>query len=657
MVSGGEIEDIKHKELENGAMEGGAGSKSQGSRTDDDLIIDDTEGGTDEAKEMEKLLRWADAEGAYERLLVWAFVAPVCLLAPCAYLNILLMVYLPPHTCSLPQPPHALSHDTWVNLTIPRDDSGNLKSCVIYDFAAALNNTSSLSLHYTRTFNDNILVFNTSAFNDDIPSFNSTTAFNDYTRDRERYLEAALVWYHRHQHTIPTNFTTECVFGYDFERTYFQETASTQFEWACGRSTGVQNILRASMLGNLFGCVIYGALADRVGRRRVFILLAVKVAVQGSAYVFIREMWVMLAVRFLVSMGLPVIYQIVIISALEQVRDERRGFVTSLSSIFFLGGSVPAGPSGLLTGHWATLGLNHQPPSLLALVYGQACAGAVNSRPDTVQWSCGPVSVFKLVSQYPRLVSGTALVTVCWTVNLILYFSTTMKYPYVVENPFLGWLCTSAMEIPANVLVLLLLPRLGRTTLHVSIMALCTAALLCSVTCSVDLVCVITGYGERHGAVAALVLIAKFCSSMTFLVTYLQAAELHPTPVRTCATGLASLVALTCNTFSPSIIFSMTRPWHTHLMLGCLGCLGVISAALLPETSGRPLPQTLEDAENLYRRIPTFHRSSGKKGESCGEEPTGAVLTAICKTSAPPSPDVNAIIKALAQDRVTETVL
>ncbi|KAK8753048.1 hypothetical protein OTU49_002227, partial [Cherax quadricarinatus] len=100
-------------------------------------------------------------------------------------------------------------------------------------------------------------------------------------RDRERYLEAALVWYHRHQHTIPTNFTTECVFGYDFERTYFQETASTQFEWACGRSTGVQNILRASMLGNLFGCVIYGALADRVGRRRVFILLAVKVAVLG----------------------------------------------------------------------------------------------------------------------------------------------------------------------------------------------------------------------------------------------------------------------------------------------------------------------------------------------------------------------------------------
>ncbi|XP_042226976.1 organic cation transporter 1-like [Homarus americanus] len=484
-----------------------------------------------------------------------------------------------------------------------------------------------------------------------------------------------MTWQERHPDSSPTQFTTECVFGYDFDRTYFEETEATEMGWACGEVGAIQQVLHAAMLGNLFGCVIYGALADKVGRRLVFLLLALKVAVLGSTYVFLKEMWVVLMVRFLVSMGLPVLYQIVIISALEQVRDEHRGMVTSLSSICFSVGQCLLALVTWLTGHWVKLGLVTSVPALLALVYikvieesprwlvargrleeaakvllrvakmnrlapthrdvlarlHKACGHPLDSPPRTQRSgreSNACLGILGLLTLYPRLCYRTALVTVCWTVNLILYFSSTMKYPYVFENPFLGWFCTSAMEIPANLLVLVLLRKIGRRPLHAGVMSLCAAALLCAA------VVLAFGYGERHRGVAALVLVAKFCTSMTFLVIYLQAAELHPTPVRTCATGFASLIALTCNIFSPSIL-TMTHPWQSYLLMGCLGCAGVLSAALLPETKDRPLPQTLEEAENLTRR-PKVSKDEGRRGslevdlvsKSSLSDPASSVLKA-----------------------------
>ncbi|XP_071540960.1 organic cation transporter protein-like isoform X2 [Panulirus ornatus] len=244
--------------------------------------------------------------------------------------------------------------------------------------------------------------------------------------------------------------------------------------------------------------------------------------------------------------------------------------------------------------------------------------------------SHGPLHMMRLLVRYPRMAARTALVTICWTVNMILYYNTTMKYPYVFVNPFLGWFSISVMEVPANIMVLFLLKKVGRRPLHAGVMAISTASLL-STACVLAL-----GYEERQTTVAVLVLVAKFSASMTFLVIYLQAAELHPTPVRTCATGGASLVAIACNVFSPTIV-AMARPWHSYLLLGSLGLLGVLSASLLPETAGRPLPQTLDDAENFARR----RSSSSSSSSSVRSSPRREEGPTVFPSSPPPSVEVS----------------
>lgn len=63
-------------------------------------------------------------------------------------------------------------------------------------------------------------------------------------------------------HRLPFSFTG-CVFGYDFDKTYVQETLSTRFGYACGESRGSTRILHATLAGNLLGCILFGALADK----------------------------------------------------------------------------------------------------------------------------------------------------------------------------------------------------------------------------------------------------------------------------------------------------------------------------------------------------------------------------------------------------------
>lgn len=76
--------------------------------------------GKSKGREVDALLLKADHSGRYKRFLVWGWLVPVCLMVPCAHLNFMLMIYLPPSNCTLPLPPPHVSHDAWRSLATPR---------------------------------------------------------------------------------------------------------------------------------------------------------------------------------------------------------------------------------------------------------------------------------------------------------------------------------------------------------------------------------------------------------------------------------------------------------------------------------------------------------------------------------------------------------
>merc|ERR1711990_128285 len=98
-----------------------------------------------------------------------------------------------------------------------------------------------------------------------------------------------------------------------------------------------------------------------------------------------------------------------------------------------------------------------------------------------------------------------------------------------------------------------------------------------------------------------LAFIGKFASSALFTIVYTYSAELYPTCVRGSALGLASAGGRIGGAISP-LIFGIddTLPWFSNTFFGLSSIIAAGMSFWLPETMGKPMTQTIEEAESSY---------------------------------------------------------
>ncbi|XP_037792587.1 solute carrier family 22 member 15-like [Penaeus monodon] len=100
---------------------------------------------------------------------------------------------------------------------------------------------------------------------------------------------------------------------------------------------------------------------------------------------------------------------------------------------------------------------------------------------------------------------------------------------------------------------------------------------------------------------------------MSFLVVYIQCAEIYPTTHRAAGTGLSSLISSSFGTTAPYIAFLSDRgPWIPYVILFSIGTLGFLCSSLLPETLDADLPQSLIDA-NTFLTSEKYFSYKGKR--------------------------------------------
>ena len=104
------------------------------------------------------------------------------------------------------------------------------------------------------------------------------------------------------------------------------------------------------------------------------------------------------------------------------------------------------------------------------------------------------------------------------------------------------------------------------------------------------------------GAVTALQLVGKFCTSLTFVVLYMQTAELYPTCVRSLGTGASSLVGIGAGALTPFILQLVSgRSGLSENSLGNLvKCLNPAAQSI----SGRSAALSNSRAREKVRRRP-----------------------------------------------------
>ncbi|XP_023931563.1 organic cation transporter protein-like [Lingula anatina] len=187
----------------------------------------------------------------------------------------------------------------------------------------------------------------------------------------------------------------------------------------------------------------------------------------------------------------------------------------------------------------------------------------------------------------------------------MVYFGLSLNSGKIGGDVFVNFLIIGLVEFPAYS-VCFVIDRLGRKRLHIAGMVVGGLALLCTIFVEV--------YAEKgteayKWSIVCLTLIAKFGSTVAFAIVFIWTAELFPTVLRNFAMGFCNTMGrvggmtapVIVNEIAADVVLGKSIPL---VIFGAASVVAGIMALALPETANCPLPETIEEAENLRKKSP-----------------------------------------------------
>ncbi|KAL8570505.1 hypothetical protein ACOMHN_008862 [Nucella lapillus] len=422
----------------------------------------------------------------------------------------------------------------------------------------------------------------------------------------------------------------ECPAGYVFSTDEYESTITSEFELVCK-----QRYLRGTsksifFAGRLVGAVVFGQLSDRFGRKPMFFVGVAVLLVAGGVAAAAPSMAVFLPLYFLQGAAHTGAFLISFTLSTELVGPRYRviaGFV--IQSFYSVGFMTLAGIAYFIRS-WRYLEIAITAPALLFIAYWWFL-------PESIRWLLShnkaeearrvlrqaaeangkrlDSEVLKELHDDPGMKSSRQYsfldcvrtwtmarlslnVWFNWLVNALVYYGLSLNTENLAGSPYLNFMLAGAVEIPAYILCILLLNRVGRRTPLIATMYIGGIA------------CILSGVLPKDTAgmetlTIVLAMVGKFGITASYGIIYLAAAEVFPTVIRNIGMGVSSMSARIGGILAPLILESSSlMPVLPMLIFGGLSVTAATLAFLLPETADKPLPQLLEDVDS---------------GRSCGE--------------------------------------
>ena len=190
----------------------------------------------------------------------------------------------------------------------------------------------------------------------------------------------------------------------------------------------------------------------------------------------------------------------------------------------------------------------------------------------------------------------TCIMLFDWGIVALVYYGTGLSSTELGGNIFVDFILVATVEVAANVGILFFINNWGRKA------SLMFGFMLSGIGCGT------LGFLANTSSNTALVmlLMGKFGASFAFTACYIITNELFPTPIRNTAVGICSLVSCFFSMAAPSIsqyLPSVTNDEAPFLIFGVCGFAGCIISVFLPESLGHPLPDTIQDAEEMNEKV------------------------------------------------------
>nr|XP_040219333.1 beta-alanine transporter [Anopheles coluzzii]XP_040219334.1 beta-alanine transporter [Anopheles coluzzii]XP_040219335.1 beta-alanine transporter [Anopheles coluzzii] len=527
----------------------------------------------------DEIMAQAGNDGKFQRRYNLLFNFGAICFASMSYMSIILALNKPPHNCFVPgmEQYNITDANLWKNLTLPRetDNRGQLgySKCQMYNITE-----QHLQRHYSE-------------------------------------------W------SFASSDIIDCAYGYEYDRTYYDRTPITEYDWICDKGFRETNIFIYNRLGELFGTVIFGHLGDTLGRRPVFYLSILIITVGRLVSMFTAAYYVVFCIAAVVgSLTAHSIFQAPLIIAMEISKSERRGHISMMQCIGWTTGLciLPMVFWATKDWFWALL-IVTMPIVLFMFIPSYTIesprwlATRGNYREAMVQFrkiatingirelafdervlekrlaNHRTDKVYGLASLFNgwRMAKNTMLVILCWTVCSVTYFTLVLLSSRMDGNPFLNFMYQGLIEVPAAFAGQRAADRFGRRATNA--MALCCATAVCLV-----LVLIVRDPANEMAA-TVLTTFVKFCISITFFGVNLQSIEIYPTCLRQTGMAVGTIAATIFGIVGPYVVHLGTEydVRYPFLVMGLSSAVGILAALFLPETLHQSLPNTIEEAQKF----------------------------------------------------------
>ncbi|XP_072178669.1 organic cation transporter protein-like [Diadema setosum] len=416
--------------------------------------------------------------------------------------------------------------------------------------------------------------------------------------------------------------TIPCDAGWVYDRSQYKSSIVTDFDLVCGNEDLPQVSQSFFYGGYLVGSLVFGVLADVIGRWWTLLILLLIRLGSGLGLAFSPTWWVFSALRFLQGCANITIYIVAFVIANEFTGLSRRNISGILIAVPFAVGYMTLALVAYFLRYWRTLEIVATLPTfgMIALMY---------FLPESVRWQiskgkyAAAEKTLKTVVEYNgkeyygpilptsleeekitevkekqasaldlfrtrKMICQSAIVALCWMINSVVYHGLSLNTSNLGVNDYVAFAVSGGVEIPAYVVSSVLIEVIGRSR------SVCGLLLLSGVSLLVTCVCPL---GVPLTIVA---MIGKFGVAAAFAVVYLYTTELYPTKIRAAAMGMFSMVSRIAGIVAPPIL-TLAKYWKP-LPLLIFGVSGVVAGLLtlfLPETRGQKLPDTYEEGENI----------------------------------------------------------
>jgi OCT family organic cation transporter-like MFS transporter 4/5 len=406
-------------------------------------------------------------------------------------------------------------------------------------------------------------------------------------------------------------------------------TISVQAEWElyCERGYIASLLDSLFFVGFAFGAITLGSAADTMGRRRAGMVSCFLTSVPTLLSVLSSGPMLFCALRFVAGFGVAGIALCSYVLSSEPIGPSWQAATGVGQAITFAFGGILTAMVASVLPSWRALTLVVGLSPLASLVAFQLSdesprwklvKGDVRGAEDVLRKialcnlpdGASAVDGLKLAEPNdpstsddasgscvlcrPPLVTRTGCMFYVWFASSMVYYGLSLSAGSFGGSLYTNSALSSAVEIPGEALGAWLCTKVGRRTTLLGAYTLGTTACVA---------CAILPAGATSLMAA---LLGKFAVAAAFAIIYVYTSELMPTVVRSSAMGLCSTGARIGGVLAPAVVLlGASSDAIPQIVFGGAAALAAAAMLPLPETLGRPMPETLADVSNSAPPAPS----------------------------------------------------